>query len=212
MINNTTETTQTTEKSNRFLRKETIKNSGGFGGLSVQNFEDLRKELLTDLRQKQSFRVSVGKSKWVNYETFNPKYNLREILDDEIVIEFDSDPEISWKATMETLYNLTLQGIISEVWNHGGRSPHIHIRNLPINHLEKDKRRLFKKIFIRNFVPLEYLKYVDLSLTGVHLLRIEWSPCWKKKYGIKKLMNTFDPVNDEILKQNVQDLREVSIK
>mgnify|MGYP001610674533 CR=1 FL=1 len=167
-----------------------------------------REKLLQDLRQKQSFRVAIGKSKWIDYETFNPDYNLREILDDEIVIEFDCEPEISYKATMLTLLNITLQGIIWEVWEHGGRSPHIHIRDLPIKHLDLEKRRTFKKVFIRNVVPLEYLQYVDYSLTGVHLVRLEWSNCFKNKYGVKKLLHIYDPINDLILKKNLEEFED----
>lgn len=153
-----------------------------------------REALLKTFRQKQSFRVSIGKSKWVHYETFNPAYNLREVLDDEVVIEFDTaDQQIVVPAISSTGLNLVKAGITFEYWDHGGKSPHLHIHNLPIAHLDKDKRHLFKKIFIRRYVPLEYLPYVDISLTGIHLIALEWANHWKGCYGVKKLIGVYTP-------------------
>lgn len=173
------------------------------------NIDVLREILLENYRKKQHFRVTIGKSKWIDYEVFSPDYNLREILNDEIVIEFDNtDKETSWKATMLTLFNLVMAGIVCEVWDHKGRSPHIHIHNLPIGDLDADKRRLFKKMFIRKYVPLEYLKYVDYSLTGIHLVRIEYTPCWKGKYDIKRLIQIYDPVNDLELNEQIKQEKE----
>lgn len=156
------------------------------------DYTQLRQELLDTYAQKQSFRVSIGKSIWVNYEKFNPAYNLREILADEIVIEFDTDQN-TWNAIIQTAINLYNAGYHFEIYDHKGRSPHLHIHNLNIAHLEPNKRSLFKKLFIKKYVPEEYYKFVDLSLTGVHLVRIEYSPCWKNKYGIKELVYKFNP-------------------
>lgn len=153
-----------------------------------------REQKLNFHRQKQPFRVAVGKSKWVNYETFNPAYNLREILKDEIVIEFDTDSrDIAYEGINFTAINLYRAGYTFSIWEHGGRSPHLHIHNLPITHLSKGKLREFKKFFIRKFVPEKYLDYVDFSLCGIHLIAIEWSNHWKGCYGIKRLLNEFNP-------------------
>ncbi len=161
--------------------------------LKLTDLEQKRKEILDSYRKKQPFRVSVGKSKWIQYESFNPSYNLREILKDEIVIEFDNDDKnLTWKGINFTAINLHNAGIEFEIWDHGGKSPHLNIHNLPIAHLEKDKLRLFKKIFIRKYVPIQYLKWADISLTGIHLLAIEWCEHWKGCYDIKKLLNKFN--------------------
>lgn len=161
--------------------------------LVVQHLSELeqkRKDLMDYYKTKQSFRVSIGKSKWINYTKFNPAYNLREILKDEIVVEFDCDDRnLTWTAINLTAVNLYNAGIHFEIWNHEGKSPHLHIHNLPISHLDKDKLRLFKKVFIRNFVPLEFLKYVDVSLCGVHLVALEYAEHWKKCYKTKLLLN-----------------------
>lgn len=159
--------------------------------------EPIRKALLDQYLQKQNFRVSIGLSTWIPYQTFNPSYNLREILKDEIVIEFDhEDRDLTWRAIDLTAVNLFNAGYSFEIWEHGGKSPHLHIHNLPISNLDDDKRALFKKFFIRRYVPSEYLKFVDLTLTGIHMIAIEWAYHWKGCYDVKKLLSKFNP-NDE---------------
>lgn len=163
------------------------------GTTTLTTLTTLRNELLDRYRQKQPFRVSIGKSKWIDYNTFDERYNLREILNDEIVIEFDTtDLEIVTRAISQTGINLRKAGYIFEYWDHKGKSPHLHIHNLPIAQLPADKRALFKKMFIRKYVPTEYLPYVDFSLTGIHLIAIEWAQHWKECYDVKKLIHVFD--------------------
>jgi len=172
--------------------------------INLTELEINRKQILDSYRLKQPFKVSTGQkhiingeekfAKWFDYETFDPKWKLREILKDEIVIEFDTDDkDKAFEGINFTGINLYNAGITFEVWEHGGKSPHLHIHNIPIAHLEKDKLRLFKKLFIRKYVPLEYLGCVDYSLTGIHLLAIEWVDHWKGKYGVKKLLHKFYP-------------------
>ena len=163
--------------------------------------------LLNLYRLKQPFRVAVGKSKWYWYEpeNFNPAYNLREVLKDEIVFEFDDTTftgtpdefrELSWTAINEVAINLYKAGFSFEVWEHGGKSPHLHIHNLPIAHLAKDELREFKKFFVKKFCPVEYEPYVDYSLAGIHLLAIEGVKHWKGCYGVKELVYKFNPKED----------------
>ena len=162
-------------------------------------------KLLNELRKERPFRVAEGKSKWYQYERDMPieKYwNVREILSNEIVIEFDMPKDfegsikdfqdISFEATNFTGINLSNAGIEFEVWDHKGKSPHIHIRNLPIAHLEKDKLKLFKKMFLKKYVPIEYHKYMDFSLCGTHLIAIEGVFHWKGKYDVKRLIHKFE--------------------
>lgn len=166
----------------------------------IKTFEVLRKELLQTYLKKQPFRVAVGKSQWIPYTHFEENYNLREILNDEVVIEFDEKhfkgtleefKEFSWKATLDTGVKLYQAGYTFEIWEHGGKSPHIHIHNLPIGHLSPEKRALFKKLFIRKYVDLDFLPFVDISLTGIHLIALEWANHWKGKYKVKELWNNY---------------------
>ena len=166
--------------------------------IKLSEIEHKRKQLLDTFRFQQSFRVAIGKSTWIEYQEFNPDYNLREILDNEIVIEFDTDSDTSWIATNETAINLYNAGYSFEIWEHKGRSPHIHIHDLPITTLTPQARAMFKKLFIRKYTPQEYIRWVDLSLTGIHLVRLEYSSCWKGKYGIKELVYSFNPKQDSL--------------
>lgn len=170
-----------------------ISNSHSKAVTTITTITTMRKDILDRYRLKQPFRVAVGKSTWQQYNTFDERYNLREILDDEIVIEFDcTDLEIVTRAISQTGINLRKAGYVFEYWDHKGKSPHLHIHDLPIAQLPADKRALFKKMFIRKYVPVEFLPYVDFSLTGIHLIAIEWAQHWKGCYDVKKLVHVFD--------------------
>jgi len=162
-------------------------------------YEQKRQFLLEQYRKKQPFRVAIGKSTWHPYNTFNPAFNLREILKDEIVIEFDTDNlEACMRAISSTGLALYNAGYYFEWWDHGGRSPHLHIKNLEIPQeilSDKDKLRAFKKAFIKTYVSPEYHGIVDIGLAGIHLIAIEFAQHWKGKYGIKKLVSCFDGQN-----------------
>ena len=163
---------------------------------------NITKYKLYQCRTVEPFRVAEGKSSWHWYNPemlFQQEWNLRQILSSEIITEFDTeDVDLAWEAINFTAINLTKAGIEFEVWDHGGKSPHLHIRNLPIAHLEKDKLRLFKKLFIKKYVPGEYLDIVDNSLTGIHLVAIEGVEHWKGCYDVKMLVHKFkkDILND----------------
>lgn len=178
--------------------------------LDTQPFEQLRCNLLNYYKSKQNFRVSIGKSSWIIYDKFNSNFNLREILNDEVVIELDSKKkweemdeqekqdfkDFSWTGINLIGVELYKNNISFEIWDHEGKSPHLHIHNLPIKHLNDNQRTLFKKIFIKKYVSKEYLSYVDLSLTNVHLIAIEYQNHWKGCYGYKKLLSKFNPKKD----------------
>jgi len=147
--------------------------------------------------KQPDFRVTKGKSVWVYYH--GQECDLREILKSEIVIEFDTDDQNkAWEGINFTGINLYNAGYTFEIWDHEGKSPHLHIRNLPIEHLSKDELRTFKRVFIKTYVPEKYLDCVDFSLCGIHLLALEWAFHWKGCYGIKKLLYRFEPLQEKI--------------
>lgn len=164
----------------------------------LTELEIKRKELLDYYKTKQAFRVSVGKTKWKDYQEFSPYYNLREIMNDEVVIEFDMPKnfegtladfqQISRQAINETALNLCNAEYSFEVWEHNGKSPHLQIESLPITHLDKEQLKIFKKVFVKKYVPEEYHQYLDYSLCGVHLIALEWQKHWKGCYGVKQLV------------------------
>ncbi len=167
------------------------------------------KYILFQCRTVQPFRVTHGKSYWIFYEVSDTReWNLRQILDDEIVIEFDTDDkDLAWKGINFTAINLFNAGYRFEIWDHGGKSPHIHIRNCPIAHLDKDKLRSFKKFFIKKYVAKGYENCVDYSLCGIHVIALENVNHWKGKYGVKKLLHKFNP--NEKLSISEKELDEI---
>lgn len=168
------------------------------------DYSKLRKQKLEHLNRDNNFRVACGKSKWTLYRDFNESINLREILPDEAVIEFDSDnTALVAEAVTATKVNLMRDNLDFTIWEHGGKSPHIQIAGLPCSELSKELRKLFKLEFMKHYVPKKYHKIMDKSLAGIHLIRLEWSECWKKKYGIKKLVfqNKKDVTEDNKVKE-----------
>ena len=176
---------------------------------SVAKTMQKQKYNLFQLRTKQPFRISNGKSHWFWFELPHnyhkttedkpslPLIKLREILNDEVVIEFDDTDfagtesefkEFSKIAIIETSINLLNENIKFKVWSHKGKSPHLHIQNLPIQQLNGDERKIWKETFVLHYTPKKYHKFVDLSLCGIHLIAVEWTNHWKKKYSIKKLV------------------------
>ncbi len=172
---------------------------------------------LMQLRQKQPFRVCYGtatyKTSWLyfdidNYYNFSNTYsrpsldeiNLREILDSEIVIEFDDTifkgtreefkQQVSKPAITQTIANLKKDSIPFKLFDHGGKSPHLHIQNLPIGQLPKKQLKLFKETFTRHYVPLEFHKYTDFSLCGIKMIAVEFENHFKGCYGVKELIES----------------------
>jgi len=169
----------------------------------MNNHTSAMEKKLNFYKTKQPFRVSIGKNRWEEYKYFNPRYNLREILNDEIVTEFDMPKD--WKGTIqefrnkislpaikETCEKLKAMNISYEVWDHKGKSPHIHIHNLPIQDLNKNQRKIWKECFVKTLVPITYQEYSDFSLCGVHLIAIEFSNHWKGCYSIKLLIDKWE--------------------
>ncbi len=139
---------------------------------------------------------------------------LRKIATDEIVIEHDDcTREEGLKFTDDTVKKLG--GKYSfEVWDHNGKCPHIHVRNIiGLRELSPKKRMGYKKSFL--------LKYagnpdkVDLSLTGKHMIAKENAPHWKilaknmTNYKTKRLISDH---NEGMPNKIEEDLIELSKK
>ncbi len=163
-----------------------------------------RKETLDKYAKKQDFFVWDGnpKHKWETYREFKPEYCLRQVLDDEIVIEFDiNDLELVGKAVEKVETALKKEKIPFECWNYeGSRSPHLHIHSLPIKNMGKEQRTAFKKAFVGEIA--KGLPYDESLLTGKHLIALEYSQHWKgllpeshpkhRKTGVKMLVYSFE--------------------
>jgi hypothetical protein len=124
------------------------------------------------------------------YNYYNPKYNTRYILDNEICIE------VEWKennlenqnkgitATTETCLNLINAGVKFSVWySNEMKTPHIRIHEIKELGETKDplKKKLIRQTFSKKFVPFVYHAQIDSSLFSRHKIQLEYANHWK--YG-----------------------------
>lgn len=115
------------------------------------------------------------------YRTFSPQLVLRELLPGEIVIEFDGyegqSREEAERLVALTCDKLDADGLHYIVFDHWGKSPHIHLWVAGLEGLSKDRRRAYKEAFIRKYAgdPAK----ADMSLAGEHLIATEYLFHWK---------------------------------
>lgn len=123
--------------------------------------------------------------KWKRHTSPIENATLREIAPNEVVIEYDTYKESARALVNNTIRFLHGNNYNFAVYDHGGRSPHIHVYDIRgLEELDDDMRRTYKKLFISKYAPYEQ---VDYSLTGIGLIALEHKPHFK--YGtIKKLV------------------------
>ena len=136
----------------------------------------------------------------------NQDPRLRKIRNDEIVIEHDNcTREEGLEYTEKTIKKLD-EKYAFEIWDHGGKSPHIHIRKIQgLLDLTEKQRKQYKKEFIKKYSGNP--DKADYSLAGKHLIAAENQPHWKiaaegKKYGIKRILQN----ENENLMNEMEDL------
>lgn len=170
------------------------------------NWERLKSEVL-DKHQGLFQIVPSVKTKWKDPTwTYNgtqgpPEYRLRTVLSDEIIIELDGEPDENEKNLADVIKRL--HGVYSfHVYYHGGRSQHIHIYNIVgLRALGFEKRKQYKKLFLKKYAPYES---VDTTLTGDHLVALEFAPHFKHesvKKNIAYYNATTNHLEEELLKK-----------
>jgi hypothetical protein len=148
----------------------------------------------------------------MNYKTDK---RLRDIAKDEIVIEFD---DCSREEGLEWI-ELTKQKIGKKfkysVYDHGGKSPHLHIKNINgLKAVKEDIRKIAKKELVEIYAGNP--EKVDYSLTSKHKIAKEGVEHFKKTekpgcehYGIKELIFQDNPnVNNSLPKGYFDELLE----
>lgn len=137
------------------------------------------------------------KQKWkLDYkdEDYNENINLNELNDDELVIEFDENPNYRFendkeKSTKEqrlkwikkTLKKLKEDKISYKLFDHKGKCPHIHTT------LSRNATKEEKEAIIKFYVPKSAFKFVDLTLcSNKHLIATPYAKHYK--YGTYKLL------------------------
>ncbi len=110
------------------------------------------------------------------------QYNHRNILDKEVVIEYDFDSREENKKYADEVYNrLVKDNLQCSKWFSGNKSYHVHCF---INTNNCTNLGLLKKVFIRHYC--KDLPIPDLQLSGVHLIRAEFGV--HESTGKKKIL------------------------
>lgn len=109
---------------------------------------------------------------------------LRPISLNEIIIEFDNvERSEGLRLAQQTLKKLETAGVQAELYDHNGKSPHIHIKNIEgLAELSKEERETYKEAFIK-FYAADPTK-ADYSLTrDNHLIALENAIHFKRILG-----------------------------
>ena len=134
------------------------------------------------------------------YDYISEKAKLRSIAANEIVIEFDTDRKYSLKQVKNVCRRLKANGYNYFVFDHCGRSPHIHIYNIQgLDRVDEDIRKEYKKLFTKKYAGSWNFKTkaVDNSLTRNSLIAMEFKEHFKHD-RVKRLVDTnFLPENKE---------------
>lgn len=161
------------------------------------------------------------------YDGIKTNYKLRQVLPNEIVIEFDFKEEfiknsIRYKKAQEQAQdgiNKVKEYLISNniyFWltDHKGKSPHIRLLIEGLENYPDDERKKYKMFFIEEILSnlMFYqndIKY-DNSLCGIHLVSMEGKPHWKTIYKgeIEKLIfenesGEIPTLNKKILEKSI---------
>lgn len=132
---------------------------------------------------------------------FKKEWNLREILETELVIEFDALPEIALKACYTTCINLINDKMHFVVfYAEGMRCPHIHLYDfLPLEELTPEQQKWVRLSYCNKVVDWADLRYLDRSLmeTG-HTISLEFSKHFRHGKMLKLMFEhvPHKPLND----------------
>lgn len=116
------------------------------------------------------------------------KYNHRMILENEVVIEFDTDSPEENKSLVESIIpKLRRDGIRYSLWHSGNKSYHLHFF---VDTKKASNIRLLKKSLMRYYTS-HLDKLPDLQLASTHMIRAEFG--LHEKTGKHKNLVTESP-------------------
>lgn len=129
---------------------------------------------------------------------FVPSEKIRELALNEVVWEYDGEwtkgldkkeiQEQARKLVLETLLNLHRAGYGVIVFDHDGKSPHLHAFIKDLEKVPADKRKKYKELLMKKYTS--DINKVDLSLAGEHLIAVEYAPHWKYGTIKREIINT----------------------
>lgn len=176
-------------------------------------------EILDKLQQQDHDLLVVDKvtDKW---EVEKEKYlykgtlenqRLRTVNCDEIITEFDNCTRERGVDLIDTVRIMLDNNKISySIYDHGGKSPHLHIYNIQgLKELNDFQRHEYKKKFVKKFCPkLSGKETIDYSLCGKHLIALEYTPHFK--YGrIKELIKKADYGQNKLIPELLEEVKQL---
>lgn len=160
----------------------------------------------------------IKKDRKMCFECFKASKNLREIKLNEIILDCDNKDGFGNLAIRQIGLMMSVQGYRIEVWEHGGKSYHAHIKNIPIiEQFSKEQRQLYKELVIKKYIALamegldemSYFNDFDFSLClDNHLVAEENKPHHKTK-KIKELIAV---VNEDFINKAEKEIYDIVIK
>jgi hypothetical protein len=127
---------------------------------------------------------------------FNGECKLREIAKNEIVIEFDtSSRALALHYTKVAMARLNYRNYNFSVFDHGGRSPHIHVYNV-VGLEEQDPEVIseYKRLFLGQIAPFKETD-VGLNTATSHLVATEYQEHFKH-HRVKQLLFSTGAINN----------------
>ena len=144
----------------------------------------MREELLNYLNQFDLYYLQkvTTKRKRGNYVD---GATLREIAPNEIVIEFDTDNYLEMnRAFRITINRLKYHKYNFKVYDHSGRSPHIHVYNIiGLEDVDFDVNRMYKKLFLQKYANFACTD-VAINTKETQAIALEFAPHFK--HGVVK--------------------------
>lgn len=152
----------------------------------------MRSELEDYFKQHTFIQVKrVDEARGEPCSGIHPEAQLREILPDEIVIEFDTDNTNRAKLlTTRTIGRLRYHKYNFTVYDHGGRSPHIHVYAIAgLSEQSSEFRSMYKRLFLEKFAKYRETDF-GINTAESHLIALENRPHFKHGNLKKEIMST----------------------
>lgn len=152
------------------------------------------------LIQNKIARACARKDKYANYESelhfytgiddagkdvfnglnFNKDWCMRDILIQDLVLEVESaDADFNLQGTIEICNNLQKEGIGFFVFDHQGKSFHIHIYDIFPGVGNWAEKEMLAAMFAMKVVPAKYFALLDMALFGQHQIALEFAKHYK---------------------------------
>lgn len=148
------------------------------------------------------------------YNCFKNWKNLRLISRNEIVLDCDNK-EFGDLGIKQVGLMMSIKGYKLEVWNHGGKSYHIHIKDIPhISKLSDKSNKLYKELITKRYIAeakcyvgnKHYFKDFDFSVCRINNLIAEENKPHHRSKKVKKLIGI---INEDLENKCEEDIYQI---